>query len=76
MKVETNEILPFLQFHYISALLYDHLYKSVFPELERKDQPIVGSSYADVGATIDGNGWTDVATKPGKNMLILFRFSY
>jgi len=40
---------------HISALLYDHLYNTVFAELNCEDERAVGSSYADFGATIDGN---------------------
>ena len=39
----------------VLALLYDHLYNTVFGEMKCEDELAVGSSYADVGATVDGS---------------------
>ena len=41
----------------------------MFPELEKTDEPVVSTSYANVGATIEGNGWADANPKLSRGIV-------
>ena len=54
------QIFIYLTSTYIPALLYDHLYKTVLPECQKREMVTkIGANYADTGASTDGNGYVE-----------------